>query len=91
MRRVLVLVVCLGLSEKIRADTPDGGTDAPRAVVVLPADVAIADAKRLVGCEAERDELRKVVMPLWVPVVVGVLALGAGVGVGYAVAQARAK
>lgn len=87
--RAIALALLLALPAL--ADTPDGGTDAPRAVVVLPADVAIADAKRLVGCEAERDELRKVVMPLWVPVVVGVLALGAGVGVGYAVAQARAK
>lgn len=82
--RALALALLVALPAL--ADTPDGGTDAPRAVVVLPADVAVADAKRLVGCEAERDELRREVMPLWVPVVVGVLAMGAGVGIGYAVA-----
>jgi hypothetical protein len=79
----LVLVSTLAL-----ADTPDAarvmsaGSVLPDDAVCLTPSAAVAAAKRITACEAERVELRKDVWPSWVPIVLGVVVFGAGVGVG---------
>lgn len=96
MKQSLVLVLCLALPA-LAQEAPAGGLDAPLAPVLvlkggevapgpglfLSEPQAVAQAKRVAACEAERDSLKgNLGVPVWVPVVVGVLALGAGTGLG---------
>lgn len=85
---VTVLALC---SATALADPPK---DAPiqgvpsDQFVLLTQESAIAVAKRVVSCEAERDRLRETAqIPVWIPIVVGVVALGAGVGLGVGIAK----
>ena len=49
-------------------------------------------AKKLTSLEAENAHLRNTVtmsVPVWVPIVVGAVALGAGVGLGYGISRMK--
>lgn len=90
MRRALALVLVAGIAF---ADPPK---DAPvnTTTVTLTEHEMDMLVNRLARFEAEaeacKEEVKKApVVPVWVAVVVGVLAVGAGVGVGYGVAKAR--
>lgn len=93
--RALALVVLLACgvqaAEPPRSDAPvilDAGGVAPSRGLFLPEAKAIANEKAATACEAERAELKKSAgLAWWVPVLVGVVALGAGVSVGVVVGQ----
>lgn len=74
------------------SDTPvklELGQAAPSRGLFLPEAKAIAEAKYVKACTAEREELRKSAgVAWWVPVLIGVAALSVGVGVGVGVAKA---
>lgn len=87
--KALALALCLAvpaLADPLPADAPL----AAAPVCYSEADSLLL-AKHTARLEAENASLRDSAgIPLWIPVVVGVLALGAGVGVGVAVGRATA-
>jgi hypothetical protein len=100
MRRAISLLLCFAvpcfaqepgdagtLIVEIDAGTPFVYGDSPKQkVVVLTADEAAITAKRILSCEAERDEFRK--GPIVTPWVVVAIALGSALVTGVAVVGA---
>lgn len=97
MKRAISVLLCLAIP-CFAQDTADAGTsvveidagvpfvygDSPRAkVVVLTAEEASITAKRILACEAERDEFRKT--PLVTPWAVVAIAAGSALLAGVAV------
>jgi len=88
-----LLCVLLAVPAYAADDAPivlDAGATAPVAGVLLPDAVAVAAAKRLKGCEAERDSLKAAPGPMHPAIIVGLVVLGvlAGGAAGYGVARA---
>jgi hypothetical protein len=58
------------------------GDEVPGFGCFLPEQLCVTQAKRIVGCEAERDELRKQPEPpapaIWIAVILGSALAGAG-------------
>lgn len=68
------------------------GQETPFSGLLLSESAAIETAKRIKSCEAKVPVLEDAVktqIPVWVPIVVGVLAASAGVGVTLAVVNAK--
>lgn len=99
MRTALALVLCCSLASAQPADAPvvelpvivAAGDTVPHDGLLLSAAGAVAQAKRVAACEAERDSLRasQVSWPLVIAAVVGALLVGGAVGAGVAVAARR--
>jgi hypothetical protein len=65
------------------------GEQAPMSGILLPDVVAVEQAKRIRGCEAERDSLKAAVsVPVGLVVLGVVLGIAVGGAAGYAVASA---
>lgn len=94
--RSVAIVTLLACTAAWADDVPyvvDAGVTLPVTgpALVLPEASAIAVAQQHAACVGERDKLRETVksdIQWWLPVVVGVIALGAGVSAGYAVSRA---
>ena len=95
MKRMLALVLCLGLANVARAadDAPVimvAGDPAPVAGVLLPNDLAVRRAKELTALRTENAELKAAPagMPVGLVVLLVVAGVVAGGAVGYGVAKA---
>ena len=90
MKKTLMLVTLLTLPAL--ADPPK---DAPIVFTVnpdgsrtIPAESWVRLAQDKAACTTERDALRSTHgVPLWVPIAVGVVALGAGAAVGFTLSK----
>ena len=96
--KALALVLCLALpvwaqeAPQTASDAPvvpvlvlEAGQAAPGRGLFLSEPQAIAQAKRVSACEAERDSLKaNLGVPVWVVVAVGVIAAGGAAAVTYA-------
>ena len=93
--KALAAVLSLFLAWPVYAadDAPliiTAGTPAPVSGLLLPDALAVEQAKRIRGCEAERDALKAAPAPMHPALVVGlvVLSVVGGVAAGYGVALA---
>lgn len=89
----LVVLISFGAHAAEPADAPlilEAGQLAPSRGLFKPEAKAIRDEAAHVACDAERVELRKSAgVAWWVPVIVGVVAVGAGVSLGVGISEAR--
>lgn len=103
MRKSILVALITSISAYAADPTP---VDAPFAValeeaqpapfpgILLNKPAAVAAAKELTSCRAEIPALRESVsnqIPLWVPIVVGVLAAGAAASATYGIVKAVSK
>lgn len=90
MRKILVVVLlCAFGAFGQPSDIPLKETPLAPVEVCVPESDAIAMAKHITRIDAENVQLKKdATLPVWIPIVVGVLALGMGVSAGYVVAKA---
>lgn len=95
--RALALALALALVAPAAAQEAPRPADAPLlferledgSTVIAPEDWILL-AKRVRGCEVERDELRAHPgVPVWVVVAVGILAAGAAAGATYGVMSVK--
>lgn len=90
---LLALALLVALPVRAADDAPvilQAGTPAPVDGVLLPNAQAVAQAKRITSCEAERDALKAAPPPLHPAVVVALVVAGvvAGGAAGYGIATA---
>lgn len=94
MRALAASLALLLAAPAIAADDApiiiQAGTPAPVGGLLLPDAVAVEQARRIRGCEAERDSLKAAPAPLPPLAVVGLVVLGlvAGGAAGYGIATA---
>lgn len=92
MKKAIAILIALAVFPAFASDpapTPDGPLNEKEPELCLPLSDAQLLAQHIKRSDAENAQLKKdATLPIWIPIVVGIVAVGAGVSVGVAVGRA---